>query len=100
MRLQRARPKRNSRQPTVNPAVTNRVAAANPSRGGHDRIAKNARYLETNPMPALIKVVLAAVIALSAAACATQQPVADYTPPPQKQVKDAKYDLESGKRRY
>lgn len=42
---------------------------------------------------------LAALLGISLSACATPQPAADLTPPPQKQVKDPKFDLESGKRR-
>lgn len=48
-------------------------------------------------MTVFTRAALATLLALSIAACATQaQP--DLTPPPTK-VKDAKYDLESGKPR-
>jgi hypothetical protein len=46
-----------------------------------------------------LKLAFAALFTLSLAACATPQPEADLSPPPQKRVMDPKYDLESGKRR-
>jgi uncharacterized lipoprotein YajG len=46
-----------------------------------------------------LKIAFAALFALTLAACATPQPTADLTPPPKAQVKDPKFDLESGKPR-